>query len=102
MNQEQKELQEQKRLIHQVALGEGASEVQTFLEDWLVTYNEWIISNLKTCHEKEMAHYRNLLLASEAFSAFLMSTINNGALAHEELQQLAAEELSYNDSFYPD
>lgn len=49
-----------------------------------------------------MAHYRNLLLASEAFSAFLMSTINNGALAHEELQQLAAEELSYNDSFYPD
>nr|DAM22152.1 MAG TPA: hypothetical protein [Caudoviricetes sp.] len=31
-----------------------------------------------------------------------MSTINNGALAHEELQQLAAEELSYNDSFYPD
>lgn len=79
-------------LMLQANSGAEASEVLTFLEDWLEGYQEWIISNLKTCNEDRLAEYRNLLLVSEAFKAFLESKVANGTIANKEIQEYAEQE----------
>lgn len=79
-------------LIQQGNLGAEASAALTFLEDWLEAYQEWIISNLKTCQEDRLVEYRNLLLASEGFKSFLASTIASGQIANKELADFKQQE----------
>lgn len=80
--------QEQKEYLRRQDLGAAASAALNFLEDWLEAYQEWTISNLKTCPVKEMAQYRNLLLASEAFKEYLFSVINDGKMAEKDFSDL--------------
>ena len=87
MNQEHKN-----RLMLQETSGERASEVLTFLEDWLQAYHEWIISNLKTCSEDRLRDLRNLLVASEDFKGFLERAVVDGKLASNDLQEIAERE----------
>ena len=70
----------------------GGGCALTFLEDWLEAYQEWIISNLKTCQEDRLVEYRNLLLASEGFKSFLASTIASGQIANKELADFKQQE----------
>lgn len=90
-------------LMQQAGLGAEASAALTYLEDWLQAYQEWIINNLKTCQEGRLAEYRNLLLASEAFKAFLESRIATGTLANKELADFKEqEELLNRTGYYPE
>ena len=79
----------QQALILESDRGYKARQALELLQEWLDSYSEWTIESLKTCPEQEMARYRNLLLASEAFKARLEADIISGIEADRELDFIA-------------
>ena len=98
MNQEQ-----MNNKMLEVSMGEQASAVLTYLEDWLEAYHEWIINNLKTCSEDRLRDLRNLLVVSEDFKGFLEQHVVSGKLAGAELREaLEREEFNKQRGYYPE
>ena len=79
----------QQALIWESDRGYKARQALELLQEWLDSFSEWTIASLKTCPEQEMARYRNLLLASEAFKAKLEADVIAGIEANKEIDFLS-------------
>ena len=87
------------RLYKEAQQGDLANHLEVYLKEWLDSYSAWIIEHLKTCPDQEMAQWRSLLVACDAFANKLTSDMIQGVVAREELKALAeVEELPEENS----
>jgi hypothetical protein len=88
---DKQELTIKQKLVERQNKGEQAALVSQLLTDWLEAYQEMTIGYLKSCPVSQVMDYRNKLVASEAFSGYLQSLIDDGVIANMDFDRVEAE-----------
>lgn len=79
-------------LVARMDRAQMAESVRQVLKDWLEVYQEMTIESLKSCPDSKVTEYRDRLLVSEAFSAYIESIIGDGKIAEHDFETEVARD----------
>ena len=88
---DKQELIAKQKIVERQDKAEQAELVSQLLTEWLEAYQEMTIGYLKSCPVNQVMDLRNKLVASEAFSGYIKSLIDDGAIAERDFSKLEAE-----------